>query len=552
MANLRRIGVFAIVGAGLTLARATLGETTPVLVEVSVTAVALDEAALREAISLELDCPVVTSRNANHAGEILIKTLATGQVSVTFLPSDHRSPLRRLVALPQTPQHRVQLVAWLDGNMARNEAAEWLANHQREKQAEMDRGTVKSEATDANAAGTEPKKTASANDANKPFDVQEKLDLSAANAANNKNAKAQSNTTDPQKPQKFGDTGGNSSAAGSTALQYHSINIAVWHGLLELHPDAEHSRFGFHIGVGYGRAGAIKGFGFDLIHHRSDLEVQGAAGAFVWTRVGHTKGVAFSLGVVTAEQDLGGVDYAGLVAYRRGNVSGVQTAGLASWATGKVVGAQTGGVFAWSNADIVGTQAAFVFTRQAGDMRGLQMAIAANSAGNITGAQLGAVNLAEDVQGVQFGLVNIARNVDGIAIGLVNISDNVRTQALGWAERNYLENIGVRYLYSPLTFGLSSGYDSKNDRVRFLLGLGGRFTYRRIAFAPSLDLGFVIDDAKTAPVGRGHENDLRMSLEWELVPKVLGIMAGPSMALRSDSGKHLQFWPRWFAGLSLF
>jgi hypothetical protein len=496
----------------------------------------LDDNALRAAISLELDCPVTNNRAAKHAGEIVIKTLASGQVSVTFVPADNRSPLKRLVTLPQTPQHRVQLIAWLVGNMARNEAAEWLAIHQRDKLADLAKIPATSEATEANAADTP--------------------DLSAANAANNKSSNVNPNSAGAQKPQKSDpavlNSGSNPASLSSSALGYHSINIAVWHGLLELHPDAENSQFAVHLGIGYGRVGAIKGFGFDLLHHRSDLEVQGVSGALVWTRVGRTQGLAFSLGVVTAERDLGGVDYAGLVAYRRGNVSGVQTAGLASFATGKVVGAQTGGVFAWSNADVVGAQAAFVFTRQAGDMRGIQMALAANRAGNISGGQLGSVNLAEDVHGVQFGLVNVARNVDGVAIGLLNISDNVRPQALLWGERNYLENVGVRYLYSPLTFGVSSGYDSKNDRLRFLFGLGGRFSYRRFAFAPSVDLGFVVDDVRVAPVGRGHENDLRMSFEWDIVPKVLGIIGGPALALRSDSGKQLQLWPRWFAGLSLF
>ena len=445
-------------------------DTTPVLVEVSVSARVLDAAALRDAIGKELDCPVTNSKDAVHAGEILVKALSAGQVAVTFSTVDRIAPLRRVVALPQTPEHRVQLIAWLVGNMARNEAAEWLANHQREKEAEA-----------VNTASAPTNSTGASGAELKPAQDQNPL-AGKAPAAQPSLAASQPAT-----------------------LTYHAFDLALWHRVLELHPDAETSRFGFHLGLGYGRVGAIRGFGFDLLHHRSDVEVRGVASSLIWTRARRTQGVAWSLGVVTAEQQLRGVDYGGLVVYREGSVNGAQAAGFLTYATGDVLG-----------------------------------------------AQFGAVNVAADVKGVQFGLVNVAKNVDGVAIGLVNISDNVRTQAELWAERNYLENIGVRYLYSTLTFGVSSGYDSGNDRQRFLAGLGARFTYKRFAFAPCIDAGFVIDQVRTNPVGRGRESDVRLGFEWQLVPKVLGIAAGPTLALRSDSGRHLEPLPRWFAGLNLF
>ena len=543
------IRVFRLLAAALALTSAAWGEPTPVLVEVSVAANIVDAAALRVAIGKELDCPVTVNKDANHSGEIVIRPVAAGQVSVTFVTAERIAPLRRVVALPQTPEHRVQLIAWLVGNMARNEAAEWLSNHQREKEAEMAKA-AQSPPSNAPPSEAKPGEASSA----KP-DAQLKADLSVGNAAN-KNSQTNSQNL-PAKPGSDKSHPGAPEPSRATyvpmpALRYHGFNLALWHRILELHRDSETSRFGFHLGLGYGRVGAIRGFGFDVIHHRSDIEDQGFAGSLLWARVARTQGVAWSLAVVTAEQDVTGVDYAGLVAYRDGNLTGVQSAGLVSYSTGNALGAQMAGIFAWNDGDVTGAQGAFVFTRQAGTLRGFQLSLAANVAGDVTGGQFGAVNVAKNVYGVQFGLVNVAKNVDGVAIGLVNISDNVRTQAELWVERNYLENIGVRYVYSPLTFGVSTGYDSANDRQRYLFGLGARFAYKRFAFAPSVDVGFVIDKIRANPVGRGHENDIRLAFELEVIPKVLGISAGPTLAMRSDSGKHLQPLPRWFAGLNLF
>jgi hypothetical protein len=546
MTQVHRLWQFAVLAAVFVFCAGARGDTTPVLVEVSLSPQVVDAEALRAAIGKELDCPVVVDREVNHSGEIVIKAASPGQVAVTFVTPERMAPLRRVVALPQMPEHRVQLIAWLVGNMARNEAAEWLAAHEREKQAEQ--GI--SAATDStNATTVEPK--ADAKPDNKP---EEKVaaDLTVGNAANknstNNDATGKKAAVEPP-PAQAGEGGAGSS---SQALRFHGVNLALWHRVLELHRDSETSRFALHLGLGYGRVGAIRGFGFDLLHHRVDTEVQGAATSLGWTRVGRTQGLAWSFGVVTAEHDLRGLDYAGLVSYREGAIAGVQGAGLAVYSTGDVLGAQLAGVFAWTEGNITGVQGAFIFTRQDGLLRGLQASFVANLADDVTGMQLGAINVAKDVHGIQVGLINVAQSVDGMAIGIVNIAHNVRTQALGWVERNYGQNIGVRYDYSPMTFGVSSGYDAADDRERFLFGLGARFPYKRFAFAPSLDVGFVIDKARANPVARGHENDVRLAVEWEIVPKIIGIFAGPALALRSDASDKLQPLPRWFAGLTLF
>jgi hypothetical protein len=519
MAHHRQWMIVACTGIALSWLGSAQADTTPILIELSVDPALINEAALSQTISLELDCPVVSDREANHAGELTIKTLPRKQVSVTFKATDNQAPLVRIVALPDVPEQRAQWIAWLVGNLARNEAAEWLVNHQREKAEEASR-QAEAQTEPGQAIATEVKSIDE-----KPSRPQAPLPVPIPVEGD----EAQPNLTQ------------------------HLVNLAVWHQRLELYPNSESLRFNLHLGLGYGRVGAIRGFGFDLIHHRNDVEAQGMVGAIGWTRVRRTNGLAWSVGVVTAEGELRGLDFAWLLAVRDANNARHQLGTEGSIRNVDIVGAQLGGLGAWSQGTMVGAQGAGLFAKHSGPLRGAQLSGIANVGEGVEGVQISAVNLAQDIRGVQLGIVNVARHVDGVAIGLVNISDNVRTQALAWAERNYHENLGIRYVYRPLTFGYCAGYDSANNRARFMLGVGARLGHGRFALAPSVEGGFTVDRGNQRKwTGRGHENDLRVSFEWELVPRLIGIMAGPALALRSEADGKLKFVPRWFVGLTLF
>jgi hypothetical protein len=63
---------------------------------------------------------------------------------------------------------------------------------------------------------------------------------------------------------------------------------------------------------------------------------------------------------------------------------------------------------------------------------GLQAAFLANGAGDVSGAQVSAINVAQDVVGLQVGVVNVARNLEGLQVGLVNVAyDNALPFMLG-------------------------------------------------------------------------------------------------------------------------
>lgn|GEM_PF-3355744 len=499
-------------------------ENRPILLELNVESAILDEVALSEAIRRELDRPLVSSPEAEHAGEVSIRSLEGFRISVTYRRSREQPPLVRIVSLPRVEAQRTQWIAWLVGNLARDEAADWLEQHGAADPGESSGATSES-APDGDAV--RPSEPTDA-DPKPPAPTPAPVPPVSPPAG-----RIRAPTDDPEPP----------------GLEHKAFNLSLWYKWLQLHPDSASLRFAVHLGAGYGRVGSIRGLGFDVLHHRVDRDVRGAVGAFIWTRAPRTYGLAWSAGVITAEGRLRGTDFAWIFSYRDAVRGGPAPRDGAS----DVIGAQFGGIGAWNRGSFAGAQGAGVFTKQQGLLRGIQMSFAANVSEAVHGVQIAAVNVAGEVRGVQFGLVNYARRVNGIAIGLVNVSQDVRVQALAWAERDYSVNLGVRYVYRPLTFGYSLGNDPARHRNRIMFGIGARFERNRFAVTPSVNVGFFADNPEKNPTAeKGPENDARVSLEWEVVPRLLGFSAGPALAMQSDRDMRWKIVPRWFVGLNLF
>lgn len=110
--------------------------------------------------------------------------------------------------------------------------------------------------------------------------------------------------------------------------------------------------------------------------------------------------------IVGANQDVTGLDLAGIVGLTQGNQTGLQFA-LYGEVGGDLTGWQIGGLAAEVD----------------GRARGLQTAALYNSAGEGTGVQIAAVlNRAERMRGLQISLVNWTDELDGVQIGLININ----------------------------------------------------------------------------------------------------------------------------------
>lgn len=524
----------AVVGALTLWGGSARADQPSILLQLSVDPALLDEQALRETIQRELERPVVSVQEAEHVGELSIKSLPGSRVSVTYRRTHDQEPLVRVVSLPRVREERAQWIAWLVGNLARDEATDWLSQHHGDDSLRVQPGAVSARADSVPENGS----NSDASNSALPPPVPTALQVPAPA---------------PARPVRRGP---GLFREGATTLESRTFNLSLWYKWLQLHPGSSSMRFALQLGAGYGRVGAIRGFGFDLLHHRVEQQVQGMAGSLIWTWVPRTHGLAWSTGVVTADGRLRGADLAWIFAYRNAAVPHGELQNGATFAPGSnpdVIGVQLAGVGAWNRGTFVGVQGASAFTRHQGSLRGFQMSFGANVADRAEGAQLAAVNVADDVRGVQFGLVNYARRVDGIAIGLVNIASNVRVQALPWVERDYHANLGLRYVYRPLTFGYSISRDPQRERTRILFGIGARLQRDRFAIAPAVNVGFFFDKRSgDTSANSGHENDVRISFEWEALPRRLGLLAGPALAMQSDPEGGWRIIPRWFVGLSVF
>jgi hypothetical protein len=116
-------------------------------------------------------------------------------------------------------------------------------------------------------------------------------------------------------------------------------------------------------------------------------------------------------------------------------------------------------MFNFAGGDVEGIELAWGANVVSGSVTGLQSAFVFNSAGDVAGAQVSAVNVAGDVDGLQIGLVNVARNVRGVSVGLINVADDIEGVPLApfsvtrtggihpvvWGGTSGLGNVGVKF-----------------------------------------------------------------------------------------------------------
>ncbi len=138
---------------------------------------------------------------------------------------------------------------------------------------------------------------------------------------------------------------------------------------------------------------------------------------------------------------------------------GLQIGLLANVVSGDVSGLHAASLLNFARGDLEGIELAAGANMVSGSATGLQGAFLFNSADDVTGTQVAAVNVAGDVDGLQIGLVNVARKVRGVSVGLVNVADDIEgvplapisvTQTGGihpvvWGRTSGLGNVGVKF-----------------------------------------------------------------------------------------------------------
>jgi hypothetical protein len=127
-------------------------------------------------------------------------------------------------------------------------------------------------------------------------------------------------------------------------------------------------------------------------------------------------------GVITVGTDVRGVQLGGVAALASRS-TGTQVAGVAAVSGGSAA-FQLGGVASVARGSAA-TQIAGV--ANVARVAHTQVAGVVNVAGRLEGAQVGVINVAGKVEGVQLGVINVGGGNDGVSLGLINIIPGGRT-----------------------------------------------------------------------------------------------------------------------------
>ncbi|HEV8550646.1 MAG TPA: hypothetical protein VGQ57_16485, partial [Polyangiaceae bacterium] len=386
-----------------------------------------DAGAIKTALEHELGVPLVIAPGAEERLEVAV---SGRRANVTYFGRG-RDPVTRSVDLPKDPERALQTVAFLGGNLARDEASELL----RDLTPPADE-TPPPAPPAPEAKPPVPAPSSKPPEAEKPAAPPEKLLESNRFAAN-------------------------------VSLFYPAT----------ARPHTEKWRLNLELGVAYSRVGAINGVGASLGYLRIDQKLQGLGAGLFWIRTGEVQGIAASFVAAEGYGRLKGIGFAMLANWRVGNVDGLQASalvttahdvlgieGAALVAVGRDVQGFQGSVGASVARDLQGMQLGTVGVAR--DVRGVQTGIV-NVGRDVQGLQLGIVNVGQRVRGLQVGLVNVAEDLDGGAIGLVNYARNGRFQPVAWMVGPNLTPLAGYKSITGLTYMQGGiGYELARDNYR--------------------------------------------------------------------------------------
>lgn len=231
---------------------------------------------------------------------------------------------------------------------------------------------------------------------------------------------------------------------------------------------------GLQLGTFNDVRGPVQGLQLGLLVNGAGESLRGASIAGVMSSVGHVNA---------------GLQAAGLLTLSSGTTDGIQAALLGNLSCGSLRGAQFSGVMNLSGGESKGLQISFG-TNIAKHLRGAQFSLLGNYAENVTGMQVGLINIGNRVRGAQIGLINIAKEVEGVPIGLISVSKSGGVHLNAWSSNTNLANLGLRlgtrHTYSMFTLGYG------REQGKDLVGPGFIFGVRVPVvekFAIDLDVG---------------------------------------------------------------
>jgi hypothetical protein len=401
----------------------------------------LDAGAIEAAVEHELEVPLVIDAKAVERLEIRV----TGRRANVTYYAPGRDPVTRSLELPKDRERALETIAFLGGNLARDEASELLAQ--------------------LAPPAVEPVESPPPSPPAPPPPANPPQVKPPASVTQKPAPPASPNALPPLLTSKH--------FAGNVTLFYPAT----------ARPHTERWRLNAELGMSYSRVGAIKGVGLALGYLRVDQDVDGVAAALGWTRAGEVHGIQAGLIGADGAGRLKGIQVGLLLSLRQGNVEGLQASALVVTAN-DVLGIEGAPLVAVAR-DVQGFQGSAAVS-VGRDVRGVRLGVVAvgrdalgvqggvvNIARDTTGAALGIVNVGRRVRGLQLGLVNVAESIDGGAIGLVNIAGNGRFQPVAWfvgptpiLMGGYKSITGYTYTQAGI------GYDLTHDYYRWEVGTG--------------------------------------------------------------------------------
>jgi hypothetical protein len=218
-----------------------------------------------------------------------------------------------------------------------------------------------------------------------------------------------------------------------------TFNFTLVPGLssVGLDPANNYSYFTFNIFSGYQRGNyymGISGLSSSNIEQANGIQI---AGLVNMVGVDYYQGLT-SKEVIKAESSgeepfLRGIQVSSLMNFVRGHSTGAQISPGMNISKSYTDGAQIGGLLNYSGKLLSGAQLGFVANVAAGSTQGVQLALYNRTRDELSGFQLGAINLAHAIEGknsimetessgIQIGVVNYSKTMNGFQIGLINLS----------------------------------------------------------------------------------------------------------------------------------
>jgi hypothetical protein len=541
----------------------------------------LEPEPLRAAIEKELGVKTTSAATATSIGTVRVESGRGSLVTIRYASADGSTQLQRRIALPVDPARRATVIAWIVGNLVRNEADEILL------------GMLSQGATDGSNGELAANPTARSSSSSEAAATEQ---TSTSEPARVPTPTAQPRPALQKAPTKAGPPATKTAAVSSHAVDLgptRAFHAALFSPSLAVPTDAQQHAFHLSLGGVYSHVGGLDGFGVGLLVDRIEYRSRGAQVSALWTDTNQHTGMLIaglgtrgrgnlqgaelatvltlrsgcvagaqitgvwagalgscasaSGGGVSHGSALQGVQLAGVGTHVGGDLEGAQVAGVAAVAAGRNEGLQLSGAFAYSglsghgaqvagaanvtNGALQGLQLSGAFNYQRAPSKGAQIAGAVNVANDVEGLQLGVVNVARDVDGLQLGIVNVARHNRGIALGLFNWSDGARVQPTVFFQNPGYLNAGYRSISGYSTGTISFGYDPWSERARTHFATGPRFAYERFAFGVELGYGWVLEHMKSKPSDRAHELDLIGIASAELVRRVVTVYGGGGVVL---------------------